>query len=141
MRILGALVLGGVIACTSIAGAADRNGDRKGKASEIIQQRVDSLQKDLSLTAEQKTKVKALIENEVKEMRSMREEGQNLSAEQRREKMMERRKAMDAKMKEILKPEQYEKWVKVRQQRPGRPGADGDDAQKKGERKGKKKNG
>jgi Spy/CpxP family protein refolding chaperone len=135
LKIVSALILGGLIACTSIAGAAEKQGERKGAAG---QERMDAMTKDLNLTAEQKTKVRELMEKEGKEMRAMRDQSQNLSQQERRDKMMERRKAMDGKMKEILKPEQYEKWLQNRQNRPETPGAQAE-GKKKGEENGKGK--
>jgi Spy/CpxP family protein refolding chaperone len=138
LRIVSALVVCGLIAFAGLAGAAEKSdskGDRKGGG---VQERMEAMTKDLNLTADQKPKVQALLEEEAKAMRGMRDEMQNLSQDQRREKMMERRKAIDAKMEKILKPEQYQKWLKNRQNRPETPGAAGQ-GQKKGEGKSKGK--
>jgi len=136
LTLVSALALGALLACTSIAGAADakaeKKGERKGGAS--VEQRVDHMATNLNLTAEQKTKVKDLFEKQGKEMREMRDQNPNMTPEQRREKMAESRKAMDAKMKEILKPDQYEKWLKNRQNRPERPGAAADEHKTKGKK-------
>lgn len=122
---VSALVLGGMLAFTCIAGAADvkaeKKADRKGGQA-MMQQHMDKMATDLNLTAEQKTKIKDLYEKEGKERREARDKWQSLTQEERREKMMESRKAHEAKMKEILKPEQYEKWLKNRPERPERAG-------------------
>ena len=48
--------------------------------------------------------------------KAQREAMKDLTPEERREKMKENRKATDAKIKEILTPEQYTQWEKMRQE-------------------------
>jgi len=56
----------------------------------------------------------------------------SLSAEDKKAKGKEIREAMQAKMKEILTPDQLEKWQKMQRNRPGggKPAAGGDNAPK-----------
>lgn len=97
-------------------------------------QRGDMLKKmaeELGLSDEQKTKLQEAF-------KSQREAMKDLSPEERREKMKESREAMNAKVKEILTPEQYAKWERIRDERrpggPGGPGAGGQggDGEKRG---------
>ena len=134
LKVLSALILGGLVAFAPVVRAADANAEKKGdRKGPSMEERLATMEKELGLTADQKAKVQTLMENQQKAWRAAREQNQNLSQEERRAKMTENRKAFDAKMKEILKPEQYEKWLKTRPQRPGGPGGE-----KKGEGKGQK---
>ncbi len=130
LRVLAAVVLGGLIACSSATLAQDAKGERKGPRSAdraaMVQQRVDSMSKELNLNAEQKKKVTSLLEAQGKKMQEMRD----LPQEERRTKMKGFREEQDKKMKEILTADQFEKWQKSRLQR----GPEG-----KGERKGEGK--
>ena len=95
------------------AGAQGGQGARERQA-QLLEQ--------LNLTADQKQKVEALM----KEQREKNAGLRDLPQEERRVKMQESRKEMDAKMKEILTAEQYEKWTKLREEnRRGGPGGPG----------------
>jgi len=92
------------------------------------QERLDKLAKDLNLTADQKTKVEAVMKEQGEKMRGMRD----LAPDERRAKGKTLREEMSKKMKEILTAEQFEKWGKMRSQ--GRPGGYG--GQRRGPREG-----
>ena len=103
-------------------------------------QRGDMLKKmaeELGLSDEQKSKLQEVF-------KAQREAMKDLSPEERREKMKESREAMNAKVKEILTPEQFAKWEKIRdERRPGGPGGPGNgsgDGEKREKPGGKKKN-
>jgi protein CpxP len=68
-------------------------------------------------TAEQKTKVTALFEEQGKKMQAMRTENANLTQEQRREKMTAMREDQNKEMKKILTPEQFTKYEKIQAER------------------------
>ena len=97
---------------------------------------IDQIAKELNLTDEQKTKVKAALEERMQKAREVRQNN-TLSSEDRKTKMKEIQDAFTAKMKEILTPEQFDKWQKQMQQRrqgaPGapKPAAEGEKAPKK----------
>jgi hypothetical protein len=79
---------------------------------------------ELKLTDDQKTKITALLEEEGKKMRELRNDT-NLSKEERGEKLRAMRTENETKLKQILTPDQYEKWHnRTRPARP--PGADGE---------------
>ena len=63
----------------------------------------------LNLTADQKTKLQEAF-------KAQREAMKDLTPEERKEKMKANRQATDAKIKEILTPEQYTQWEKMRQE-------------------------
>lgn len=110
------LALGGLLAVASAGMAQDQKAGQEGKKGgrQNIEQRLNTMAEELKLTAEQKTKVKALLEDQAKKMEAMRGEMQNLSQEERRAKMQTSREEMNKKMKEILTAEQYTKWEKQR---------------------------
>jgi len=85
---------------------------------------------DLHLTQEQREKMRAAMQAFREEAQKIRQ-GTQLSPEQRREKMQALREKQVEKMKEILTPEQFEKWQELRNRqgpaagpgpRPDRPG-------------------
>ena len=88
------------------------------------QERTDRLVKELGLSAEQKTKVLDLFMKQDEAWKKAREE----AAEDRsgmRAKMEKQREEMNAKMKEILTKDQYEKYEKMMKEGRGRGGPGG----------------
>ncbi len=87
-------------------------------------ERLEAMAKELNLTEEQKTKIKAVMEEETKKLQALRED-QSTPREERFAKFREATEAMNAKIKPILNAEQQEKWAKMQENRgPGRPGGD-----------------
>jgi Spy/CpxP family protein refolding chaperone len=117
--LMAALALGSLLACTSISSAQTTNAvPSRGRGS--VQQRVDRMNSELNLTPDQKTKVTALFEDESKKRQELRNDT-SIPREQKREKGQAMLAEQDNKLKEILTPDQYEKWQKIRQQfRPRR---------------------
>lgn len=105
-------------------------GGRAGQAGDMLKE----MSEKLNLTAEQKTKLEAALKAQRETAQGLRD----LTPEERRTKMQENRKAMDAKIKEILTAEQYTQWEKIRAElRPGagnRPGGPGGAAGPGGDR-------
>ena len=126
LSLMAALAAGLVLASGGLA-SAQENKDGKKKGFMNAEQRIERMSTDLNLTDAQKTKLKAVFEDQTKKMRELREDT-NLSQEQRQEKMRAFREENDKKMKEILTPDQFEKWQKQREQ-----------FGKRGERKGEGK--
>jgi len=105
------LALGGLLAVASAGMAQDQKAGQEGKKGrQNVEQRLNTMAEELKLTAEQKSKVKALLEDQAKKMEAMRGEMQNLSQEERRAKMQTNREEMNKKMKEILTADQYTKY-------------------------------
>lgn len=73
--------------------------------------------KDLNLSADQQTKVDALLAD----MRAQRATMQGPPSDADRQAMQARRATLEAKLKEILTPEQYTKYQRLRPQRGQRP--------------------
>ena len=115
--LMAAVIAGGLLALNvqaQDAGKAEKKGGKRPDA----QARVNQMAEQLSLTAEQKEKVKALFEADREKFQGLRD----LSQEQRREKMQAMSKERETKLKAILPTEQFEKYQKARQQRGGKAG-------------------
>lgn len=81
--------------------------------------RPDRLGEELHLTQEQRQKIQALLEEQREKIQALRRDT-SLTPEQRREKARALREEHQNKMKEILTPEQYQKWQQLREARgPG----------------------
>jgi periplasmic protein CpxP/Spy len=125
VSLLAALAAGALLAVTPAVRAEDKpaqterpGGPRPGQPGE----RIKKIAEELNLTPEQRTKLEAAM----KEQRDAAQGAKDLTPEERRAKMQENRKAMDAKIKAILTPEQYAKWEKLREQnRPAGPAGPG----------------
>ncbi len=122
-RVVFCLALAAMLMCTMAAFAQGGQGGGQGGGRPMMSpdDRVAQLDKELTLTADQKTKLKALFEDLQKDQEKMRGEMANMSQEDRRAKMTEMRKAQDDKIKKILTEEQgkkYDEWQeKMRAQR------------------------
>lgn len=114
LSLIAALALGGLMACSTLATAADtttppaKKGGKKGFSVEQQMQRMDTL----GMTDEQKPKVKAVLEDQQKKMQELRNESDQ---DTRRTKMQELRKATETKMKGILKDDQFTKYKEMSQ--------------------------
>ena len=87
----------------------------------------DGISKALSLTDDQKTKVKPIIDDMGQQIRDLRGDS-TLSSSEKRTKMKDIREATTAKLKDILTPEQLAKWEKMgpgNRKAPTPPPADG----------------
>lgn len=133
---LVALVAGGLLAGTALQ-AQDAPKDKpaagaKGGPAMRGRPNVEQIAKELSLTDEQKSKVKAALEDQQAKMKALREDT-SLSQEDKKAKAKELREGMHAKMKEILTPEQLTKWQEMQKNRGpgGKPGNGGEKPAKK----------
>ncbi len=128
--IMTALAAGALIALSPMGRAEDKPGPPEGRPpqgqrGEMVKERIAKMAEELKLTDEQKTKVTTVMKEQAEAMRGLRD----ATPEERREKMKAGREEMQKKMKEILTPEQYAKWEKLRKEGgpggPGRPGRRG----------------
>jgi len=116
------VALGSLLVCTNLASAQNTNANkeaRRQRRAVSSQARVEALSKQVNLTDEQKPKVTALFDEEIKQMQSLRAEA-NGDPAKRQEKLRALRQENDKKLKAILTPEQWEKWQEVRTQFRGR---------------------
>ena len=107
---MACLVLCGFTVSVANAQNTNRATPRRGANSE---QRLEQLDKQLQLTADQKTKLKAYFDGERKKMQDMRADT-SLTREQRQEKMKAVRDDLSKEMKSVLTPDQFTKWEKER---------------------------
>lgn len=82
-----------------------------------LRERMQHMAQELNLTDEQKEKLKTALAEQGEKMRELRD-NQSLSPEEKRAKFREMNEGIEAKLKPILTPEQFEKWQKLRPQ-PG----------------------
>jgi Spy/CpxP family protein refolding chaperone len=134
LSLVAALALGSLLACTTIASAQDTPKQGKKGRGPTVEQRVDRLNQEVTLTDDQKTKVTALYEDENKKMRELRQDT-SLDQQARRDKAVEMRKETDKKMKDILKPDQFAKYQKMQEEMRQRKGQGGGGAAPGGEKK------
>ncbi|MGN6555986.1 MAG: hypothetical protein ACTHLW_19945 [Verrucomicrobiota bacterium] len=124
------LALAGLLSFSPLSQAQNTNATRGiGQAMRGgVDAQMNRLSKELSLTDDQKPKVKAMIEEQNKKLMELRGDSA-LSQEDRRTKMKTIREESNTKMKEILTAEQFQKYETFQQQqrnrRPGGPGATG----------------
>lgn len=124
---MAALAAGALIALSPIVRAEDKPARPEGRPAagqraEMARERIAKMAEALQLTEAQKTKVEAAMKAQAETMRGLKD----ATPEERKEKMKAGREEMQKKMKEILTPEQYTKWEKLRKEgRPGWPGGPG----------------
>lgn len=116
--VMAVLALGGLLVCGPLATAQDAKAEkgRDGKRGPGIEQQLERMTADLKLTDAQQTKIKAVLEESMKQRQALRD----VPEDQRREKARAAMEAQQKKMKEILTPEQLEKWQKQREEMRGK---------------------
>ena len=107
LSLVAALALGGLIACSTLVNAQDAP-KKSGKKGFSVEQRLDAMSTQLSLTDDQKPKVKTVLEDTAKKMK-------DLAPEDRQTKGREIRDEQTAKLKAILTPEQFTKYQEMSQ--------------------------
>jgi protein CpxP len=85
-----------------------------GDMQEGINKRMEHLTKELNLTKEQQEKIKPILENEMKEMRTIREDS-SLTPEQKHEKTKAIRQTTKEAINKILTPEQQKKYAEMQE--------------------------
>lgn len=139
VSLIAILAMSGLLALSAGLSAQSTNSTapdrpRQGPGGGSVDARLARLTEQLGLTDEQKPKVKAVLEAQIKDMAGSRD----LPPEERRAKGMAAREEMNKKMKEILTEEQFKKYEALPQGRgPGgpRPNAGGGENSAGGEKK------
>ncbi len=119
LSVIAAMVLGGLVACSTLATAqnANSNGKKGGKRGmPTVEQQLDRMSERLNLTDEQKPKVKEVLEQERKKWQELRSDS-SMEQSARREKFQEIRKDSEKKMKAILTEEQFKKYQEMSSRR------------------------
>ena len=112
LSLIAAMALGGLVVCSTLATAQDSTNapDKKGgKRGMSVDQMMDRYSEQLSLTDEQKPKVKTVIEDSMKKRREIFRDS-SLDQDQKREKFRTVMDDQNKKMKEILTPDQFKKY-------------------------------
>ena len=118
VSVMTGLVLGGLMAFSSMAVAQDQKpGGGKGRGPSI-EQRMERLTEELKLTDAQKPKVKAVLEATAKKAQDLRGDS-SVPREERREKMQAIMQDESKQMKGILTPDQYTQYEKMRSEMRG----------------------
>lgn len=130
VTLIAALAVAGMVCMGSTATSQDAKPDKKPE----VGQRSPAgrpgarIAEELKLTEEQNKKFQAAMAEQREKGTKLREDS-SLTPEQKREKGQALRTESQKKLKEILTPEQYQQWEKMRSQprqaRPGGPGAPG----------------
>lgn len=77
--------------------------------------RLEWLSKELNLTDEQKAKIKPILADEGKQMRTVHEDT-SLSQQQKRGKLMQLHETTDSQINDVLTPEQQKKFAELKAQ-------------------------
>lgn len=88
---------------------AAKRAEMQQKMQQKEQEHLAEMQKDLNLNASQVAQIKALHETRKAEMKAEFEKNKEVR-QAKMEEMKAKRAQMDADMKKILTPEQYDKW-------------------------------
>ena len=113
MKMTKTIALAVLVAGSLLAGTALQAQDApKEKPAMHGRPNADQIAKSLNLTDDQKTKVKAALKDQQTKMKALHGD-KTLSTSDRRAKIKEIHEATQAKLKEILTPEQLEKWQKM----------------------------
>jgi acyl-CoA reductase-like NAD-dependent aldehyde dehydrogenase len=114
LSLVAALVLGGLVAGSTLATAQDSNAPKK-KGRMNIEQQMERMTEALTLTDDQKPKVKAALEETNKKRQAIMSDT-SIERSQMREKMQPITEEQNKKMKEILTADQFKKYQEMRQQ-------------------------
>ncbi|MGA2870016.1 MAG: hypothetical protein ABSF34_12770 [Verrucomicrobiota bacterium] len=130
---LAALIAGSLFAVGSIAQAQDSTTPSTNSPAGGVQRprgmmSIDFLTKRLALTDDEKTNVAAALADNRQKMRDLRQDT-SLSNDDKRAQAKQLREDLNAKMKDILTPDQDTQWLKLttahRRPAPTPPPADG----------------
>jgi periplasmic protein CpxP/Spy len=120
--LVAALALGGLLACSTVSMAQDdaakKDANKGGKNRFSVDQRMERMTTELTLTDDQKPKVKAVLEESSKAMQGLRDVPQ----EERRTKMQSIREEETKKLNAIFTADQKEKYAKMQEEMKKRGG-------------------
>ena len=115
LSLIAAMALGGLVVCSTLviaqdaSSAPDKKGGKRGMSPDQL---MEKYTEQLSLTDEQKPKVKAVLEDSGKKRREIFRDSA-LDQTQKREKFQGTMEAQNKKMKEILTADQYKKYQEM----------------------------
>ena len=122
ISVIAAMVLGGLVAGSTMvraADATDSSGKGKGKGNRMtVEQQMEKLTTELTLTDAQKPKVKEVLEDTSKKRQELMADS-STPQDERRTKFRALMDDQEKKLKEILTPDQMEKYKKWAEQNRG----------------------
>jgi Spy/CpxP family protein refolding chaperone len=117
MTLIAALALGSLLTLSPAGFTQDANTPPAGNPPEHGPRgrgpNFDTVAERLKLTDDQKPKVKAILQDMGQKMRDLRQQGQDMSPEDRMAKMKSIRDETDAKMKGVLTEDQFKQWQEM----------------------------
>ena len=102
---------------TGMQGQGRGYGRAQGSPDEMAKRQAERLSKELGLTADQTTKVQAIMLARTQEMQAMRGQAGTGDRNQIREQMQANRAKYEAQFKEVLTPDQYTKFTALQADR------------------------
>ncbi len=111
--IVGSLLAGGAIAQAQDSTTPSTNAPAGGGARQRGMMSIDYLTKRLSLTDDEKTNVAAALADNHQKMRDLRQDAEPLPPTTNAPRPSNCTKISNAKMKDILTPDQYTQWLKI----------------------------
>jgi Spy/CpxP family protein refolding chaperone len=126
ISVIAGLAVAGLLCFASAAKAQDDSkAEKKGKRGfPTIEEQMDRLDKELTLTDDQKPKVKKVLEDSNAKRRELFSSGG--SREEMRPKMRTIQEEQDKKLKEVLTADQYKKYEAMPRQGGGKKRGEGD---------------
>lgn len=112
----GLMVIGQTSHAQQTAPAAQQGGAMSGQAMGAMspESRLKMLTEKLSLTDDQQAKLKPILEDEAKQMKSLHDDS-SLAPMDKRSKMMDAHQAFTEKINAVLTPDQQAKWKQMKQ--------------------------
>ncbi len=126
LSLIAAMALGGLVACSTLATAQDATPNTtKKKGRMTVEQQMERMTTQLSLTDEQKPKVEAVLKESSKKRQEIFSDS-SINRSQMREKMQPIMEEQNKKLKAILTDDQYKKYQEMQQRakKGGRKKAD-----------------
>jgi len=119
LSLIAAMALGGLVACSTLATAQDSTNapaKKGGKRGPSVEQQMERMTTALTLTDDQKPKVKAALETSDKARKELFSDS-SLDQAARREKMQAIMEDQTKAMKGILTDDQFKKYQEMNQRR------------------------
>lgn len=117
VRLMAAFAAGVLLALSPALRAEDAKPGQGPRAG-MMKERFARMAEELKLTDEQKPKVEAVLKEQAEKMRALKD----ATPDERRTEGKALREEGAKKLKEILTPEQYEKFLKLRESGPQKRG-------------------
>ncbi len=119
LGLVAAAGLCGLLLCCPDAARGAALGVRADGKKAAAKAHFKSLAEELNLTAAQRQQLKPILREEVRKLKALRAET-GVSRQQKRAELRQIRRDAQARIKEILTPEQIKKWHKLRAEVRGR---------------------